>query len=346
MLAAFTLLKTAQKVKEFLFQKKALHTEYLPQKQLDHIYFPMAKKIRVPSAQIVDTKFSFEKKLRSLRIEDLLEGKLTKKEFTLLPRSQEIIGSIMILEILPELEKKEKIIAEAYLTLTKHIQTVVKKKEVHSGVFRTRRVQIIAGKRTKETIHYENGIKLKVHLEKTYFTSRLANERLRIAKLVQKDEEVLVMFSGVAPYPLVIAKNSEAKKVYGIEINPFAHQYALENIALNKLEDKVVIYEGDVRNLLPKLRKKFDRIVMPLPKTGGEFLYLVLPRLKHNGFIHLYAFLEEGKIEAERKQILERGRVLGYSLECRTIVTCGQFSPSTFRVCFDLKMREKRKKKI
>ena len=250
-----------------------------------------------------------------------------------------------ILKIKPD-PNKEKIIAEAYLTLTKHIQTVVKKKEVHSGVFRTRRVQIIAGKRTKETIHYENGIKLKVHLEKTYFTSRLANERLRIAKLVQKDEEVLVMFSGVAPYPLVIAKNSEAKKVYGIEINPFAHQYALENIALNKLEDKVVIYEGDVRNLLPKLRKKFDRIVMPLPKTGEEFLYLVLPRLKHNGFIHLYAFLEEGKIEAERKQILERGRVLGYSLECRTIVTCGQFSPSTFRVCFDLKMREKRKKKI
>ncbi len=338
MLAAFTELKQAERVKQFLFKKKVLHPNYLPVKELDHIYFPITKSLSVPQAKIVNSSLKFSLKPGTKTIEGLLEKKLTKNELDLIPRSLEIVGSIMILEISPQLIKKEKIIAEAYLQLNPHVTTIVKKARIHSGEYRLRKVKILAGQKTKETIHHENGMDLKLHLEKTYFSARSGSERLRIAKQVKPGEQVLVMFSGAAPYPLVIAKNSQAKVVYGIEINPLAHQYALDNIKLNRLENRVIIYEGDVTDILPKINKQFNRIVMPLPKTGEHFLPLALKKAKKSTVIHLYDFLKEEEINSQAK--LVKGICQTHKKPVRLLqaVKCGQFSPGVFRVCFDLKI--------
>jgi len=87
----------------------------------------------------------------------------------------------------------------------------------------------------------ENNIRLKLDIEKVYFSPRLSLERMRIAELVntsksresknkksEKKEDILVMFSGCAPYCCVIAKNAKTKvnSVIGIEINPEGHKYA------------------------------------------------------------------------------------------------------------------------
>ena len=338
MLAAFTELKNAQKVKEFLVKKNVLHLDYLPIKELDHLYFPIIKKIKVPSAKIVNSKLKFTLKDTAVTIESLLKKKLTAKEMKLIPRAQEIVGNIMILEMPPELVKKEKLIAEAYLKLNKHVETVTKKAKIHSGEYRLRKVKILAGKRSKETIHYENGIRVKLHLEKTYFSARSANERLRISRLVKNGEDVLVMFSGAAPYLLVIAKNSRAKVIYGIEINPLAHQYALENVKINKLENRVAIFQGNVRRLLPKMRKQFNRIAMPLPKTGEQFLDIALKKVKKNGTIHLYDFLNETEIEKQAKIVREICKKNKKKIRILRKVKCGQFAPGVFRVCFDIKV--------
>ena len=299
----------------------------------------------MPSAKVVAVKFSFPVKKHQPALDELLKGKLTVREFALLPHSQEIIGNILILEMPPELEKKEKIIAEAFLQANKHFSTIVKKQEMHGGVYRLRKVKILAGKKTKETVHQENGVQIKLHLENTYFSARLANERLRIAQqgvpdlvLVKPGEEVLVLFSGAAPYPLVLAKRSPAKIVYGIEINPLAHRYAVENVALNKLEKKIRIFQGDVREVVPKIRKKFDRIVMPLPKTSEQFLDVALRKAKPGAIIHLYAFLEEKDFAAEARRIKEICKRQGHPVRVLRTVPCGKFSPYVFRVCFDLKV--------
>ncbi len=335
MLAAFTELKNAEKVKDFLIKKKLMHLDYNPVRELDYLYFPIIKKVKVPKAKVVNTKFTFPMKQKKQTITSLLQKKLTQKQINLLPRSQEIVGSIMILEVPNELTVKEKLIANAYLKLNKNITTVVKKSKMHSGIFRTRKVKILAGKRSKETIHKESGVQLKLHLEKTYFSARSGNERLRIAKQVKKGEKVLVMFSGAAPFPLVIGKHSNAKEVYGVEMNPLAHRFAVDNVILNKLEGKVIIVEGDVKVILPKLRKKFDRIAMPLPKTGEEFLPLALSRSRKGTIIHLYSFLSDTEIRAYTKKIKEISK---NKVKVLRKVKCGQFSPSVHRVCFDLKV--------
>ncbi len=340
MLAAYTELQNAQSVKEYLTKQQLLDFDYLPVKELGHIYFPMIKKAAVPKAKVVDTKFSFPEKEKPKTIDELLKNKLTKEEFALLPRSQEVVGRILILEIPPELTHKEKLIAETYLKVHKNIDTVVRKEGIHGGEFRTRTVRIIAGKKSKETTHKESGIEMKLHLEKTYFSARSANERLRIAKMIKNGENVLVMFSGAAPFPLVFARNSSAKQIYGIELNPLAHGYAHDNIHLNHLENKITLFNGNVLTVMPKIKITFDRIAMPLPKTGEDFLPLALTKIKVGGMIHLYAFLDETEIGAHVLKIKEISRRVKHSVRVVRKVFCGQFSPGTFRVCFDLKVEK------
>ncbi|PIN76656.1 hypothetical protein COV17_01565 [Candidatus Woesearchaeota archaeon CG10_big_fil_rev_8_21_14_0_10_36_11] len=340
MFAAYSSLKNAEKVKLFLQKKEVLHQEYLPLKEMERIYFPMTKKIVVPNAKVITTKFSFPVKQKPLTIDQLLKGKLTAAQLKLIPRSQEIIGKIMILEVPDQLKKKEKVIAEVYLRLNNTIETVVRKNTIHSGVFRTRTVKILAGKKTKETIHYENGIKLKLHLEKTYYSAKTANERLRIAKQVKPNEDVLVMFSGAAPYLLVIAKNTNPRKLSGIEINPLAHHYATYNIIANGFGSKINLFEGDVRKIVPKIKAKFDRIVMPLPKIAEEFFGLALSKIKPNGTIHLYAFLHEYDIVAYKKILQDIAQKSKHYIHIVRYVKCGQFSPGTFRICFDIKVKK------
>jgi len=335
MFAATTTLDKAQKVKQFLHKNNLQHPDFKIVRELGQIFFPMTKKAKVPGAKVVKPKFSFPKRENKKTIYELLGSKLTKKQLSLLPKAQELVGTILILEIPQALEKKEKIIAQAYLKFLPHCQTVVKKTYMHKGIFRTRKVKILAGVRTKKTIHHENSVKISLHLEKTYFSARSANERLRIAGLVKPGENVLVMFSGAGPFPLVIAKKSKAKTIVAIELNPLAHQFALDNIVLNKISN-ISLYHGDVAAILPKIKKKFSRIVMPLPKTGEDFLHLALGKGKSGAMIHLYAFLHENEIPAFAKKIKEisKGQV-------RIIrkVTCGQFSPGVFRMCFDLKKK-------
>ena len=294
----------------------------------------------MPNAKVVTTKFSFPIKKKPQTIDQLLKSKLTATQLKLIPRSQEIIGKIMILEVPDQLKKKEKLIAETYLKLNNSIETVVRKDKIHSGVYRTRTVKILAGKRTKETTHYENGITLQLHLEKTYYSARTANERLRIAKQVKPQEDVLVMFSGAAPYVLVIAQNARPKKIYGIEINPMAHSYAGKNIIMNGFSSIVKLFEGDVRKIIPIIKKKFDRIVMPLPKIAEEFFNVALSKIKPGGIIHLYAFLHENEVALYKKKIRDIAKQSKKSIQIQRYVKCGQFSPGTFRMCFDIKLKK------
>ncbi|HIH12045.1 TPA: class I SAM-dependent methyltransferase family protein [Candidatus Woesearchaeota archaeon] len=338
MLAARTPTQYAEKVKQFILKKKVINSNYKVIREMDFLFFPLTKKITIPHAVVVNTKFSFPLRNKVPTIDELLKTKLTPHQFSLLPRSQEIIGTILILEIPPELHPQEKMIAEAYLQSHPHVTTVVKKSDIHGGIFRTRKVKIIAGKRSKETVHMESGVKMKLHLEKTYFSARSSNERLRIARQVKPNELILVMFSGIAPYPLVLAKHSPAQKIYGVEFNPLAHQYALENVILNNLDPKIIIYRGDVRIVLPKIPVTFDRIIMPLPKTGDQFLGLALSKAKKSSIIHLYDFIDEESIPSQKRAIQALAASFQHRVAVRNVVTCGQFSPKLWRVCFDVEV--------
>ncbi len=259
-----------------------------------------------------------------------LKNKLTKEQLNLLPRSFDVVGDIVIFSDFPkELKNKEKLISEYLIEIHKNINVVAKKTKKYSGRYRTPKLKILAGDKRKTTTHKENKTKAKLNVETCYFSPRLSNERLRIAKLVKKNESVLVMFSGVAIYPLVIAKNSKAKEIYAIEINPVAHKYALENVKINKI-DNIKLFKGNVKSVLPKINKKFDRIVMPHPTNAEAYLDLATKKLKTRGTIHLYYF---SKCETKYKHFK--------NLKIMKAVKCGQYSPRKYRICLDLKLSDR-----
>jgi tRNA (guanine37-N1)-methyltransferase len=267
-------------------------------------------------------------------LKEALKHKLTKKQLKVLPSSFDVVGNIAIFSDFPkEISKKEKLIAETLLKLNKNIKTVTKKTKTHYGKYRLKKVKILAGKRKKTTTHKENGALIKLNIETCYFSPRLGSERLRVAKLVKPGEFVLVLFSGVAPYPLSIIKNSKPKQVYAIELNKNAHKFALENVKLNKTS-KVKLFLGDVKNVLPKINQKFDRVIMPLPKDASSYLDVAIKKLNKKAIIHFYDFANENEIpKSSLKKIKEHLK----KFKLLKTVKCGKFSPHVYRVCLDLK---------
>jgi tRNA (guanine37-N1)-methyltransferase len=169
--------------------------------------------------------------------------------------------------------KDKKRAAERILKSNKSITSVLEKAGKFKGRLRLMQTKHLAGKKTKESIYRENNCVFRFNIDETYFSPRLSNERKEISGKIKKGENVLVMFGGVAPYAIVIAKNSKAR-VVSVEINRKANRYAKLNVELNKLKDKVELIQGDVKKVAGKLRKKFDVVVMPRPQLKESFLKL------------------------------------------------------------------------
>ncbi len=153
----------------------------------------------------------------------------------------------------------------------------------------------------------------------------------------RKGESVLVLFSGVAPFPLIISRHSKAKTIVGIEKNPEAHAYAVQNLRLNKDLNNIHLYLGDVREVLPTLGA-YDRVIMPLPTRGEEFLPCALQALKPNGFLHFYDLQRPEFFEQSIEKIIAACAVEKRTAMTSTITKCGHCAPEIFRICVDMKI--------
>ncbi len=328
----------AQKTKKFLSSEDYLDRERKITKTSEGVFFPVKKEVlkALKDQKLVVLNKRLEK-VEKQEKEDLSKF-FTKEEIEEFPSSFDVIGETIVIEIPEILEKKEEKIAEILLKNNKKIKTILKKAGVFEGEFRTRKLKFLAGVSTKEAVYRENNVMIKLNLEKVYFSSRLATERKRIAQQVKTGEEILVMFSGCAPYPLVLSKNTDAKMIYGIEINPIAHKYADENVKLNKLPN-IRLFNGDVKEIVPKINKKFDRILMPLPKSAEDFLDTAFLAAKKGTIIHFYDFQREDKIpEATIEKIDKACRRNNLKYKVLNVVKCGQYAPREFRVCVDFQI--------
>ena len=271
-----------------------------------------------------------------MRLKDLLKDKLSSAELSRLVQGYDLVGDMAITIIPPELSHRELFIGEAILATNKRIKVVAKRDGVYQGEHRTIPLTIIAGEKRKETVHSEFGVRLMLNPELVYFSVRSGTERKRVSDLVRPDEDVMVMFSGVAPYPLMINKYSRAASIVGIESNRLAHNYALENQKLNKAGTRVRLLCGNVLDKVPELSNKFHRIVMPLPTGAIDFLPLALESLIHGGTIHLYDFQPDNENGTSLDVIERKCREAGRAVLNAERFACGHTSPGIRRVCIDI----------
>ena len=198
-------------------------------------------------------------------------------------RAFDVLGSIAIVRFPKDFKLKDKKeFAQSLLKKQKQIKTVLEKKGKIKGRLRKIQTHHLAGEKTKEVLYKENNCFFRFNIDSTYFSPRLSNERKDIASKIKKNDSVLVMFAGVSPFSIVIAKTlknqgflaprnpklrlradtkkisleSKTKKVVSVEINREANKYARLNIELNKVEDNVEIVQGDIKKIAGRLKDK------------------------------------------------------------------------------------------
>lgn len=251
---------------------------------------------------------------------------------------QDILGNIAILKFDwgEKLAGKKKE-ALKFLREHKNVKTVVEKTQGFKGRLRTLKTRFLAGEKNLEALYRENGCDFRFNVESCYFSSRLSSERLEIAKLTKKGENVLVMFGGVAPFAVVIAKLSKAKRVVSVELGREGTKYAEMNVKRNKLNN-VEIIQGDVRKVLPKMREKFDRIVMPRPKLFDSFLDVAFPRAKKSGIIYYYGFYKEDEVGKMSEMIFDEAKRAKKKIKILKIKPAGDIGWLRYRYRADIKV--------
>ena len=250
---------------------------------------------------------------------------------------QDVIGNIAILKFNKTIKQaQKKKIANKILKQNKNITTVLEKSQKIKGRLRKAKTKFLAGEKTKITIHNENNCKFLLNIDETYFSPRLSSHRKqtleKIAKQIKNNSKVLIMFAGVAPWPIIFAKilktNHPKKQVEIIsnEINRKANKFAGKNIKLNKLENYIKIIPGDAQKLPTTLRSyKADIILMPRPNLKTTFLKAALKLSKPPTTIYYHGFGTKQKVLDEIKSNLKNKK---YKI---TIQKAGEIAPYQFR---------------
>jgi tRNA (guanine37-N1)-methyltransferase len=253
--------------------------------------------------------------------------------------SFDIFGNIALVKFPRGIKSKDKKgFAEKLLKDNKSVTTVLEKIGKFSGRLRKQETRYIAGEKTKEVLYKENGCVFRFNIDSVYFSPRLSNERKEIAQKIKRGDEVLVMFAGVAPYPIVIAKNSKADKVYSNEINKKANEYAKMNVELNNVKNKVILLPGDIKRVAEHIKEKYDAIVMPRPQLKDSFLREAFILSKRGTRVFYYDFCKEkeikdivDKIKSEAKKFKKRIKIL-------KIKKAGEIGPYKYRIRIDFKV--------
>ena len=128
----------------------------------------------------------------------------------------DIIGDIAIFKLPNHSAAKVEDVAKAIMNRHKNVKTVFFQTSGVTGDFRLRSLMLVAGENRTSTVHKESGCYFAVDVESCYFSPRLSHERMRIARLVQPDEVVVNMFAGVGCFSIIIARHTQAKRIFSI----------------------------------------------------------------------------------------------------------------------------------
>lgn len=257
------------------------------------------------------------------------------------PRSFNILGNIAIVNFPEKISvKNKKNFAVQIMKKNPSIKTILEKCGKFSGRLRKMKTKHLAGEKNKEVLYKENNCSFRFNIDTTYFSPRLSNERKEIASQIKKDENVLVMFAGVSPFSIVIAKNSNAKKVYSNEINKEANKYGKINIELNNLKDKVELIPGDIKRLIKqnKIKEKFSVIVMPRPKLKETFLKEAFSISKKGTIIYYYDFCKVDEKNEIIKKIQSQAKKSKKKIKILKVKNAGEIAPYKIRLRVDFKL--------
>jgi tRNA (guanine37-N1)-methyltransferase len=320
----------AEKAIRSLAAKGLIDMSFSVMHDKSHVYIPVKEKIR---GYAYSMKRPRPRKAGPRNLSEALGLQGVKAKNAL--SSFDLLGNIAVVELPKGMDAKKA--AKAIMSIHKNIEAVYAKKGGMEGKYRVRKFRLIGGKGKSVARYRENGVAMEFDVKKVFFSPRLSTERKRVAGLVGENESVLVLFAGVGPFALCVAKERPAAKVIGIELNAEAVKWFKRNIKLNKLGNVEAVL-GDVKKELAKREYAgwADRIVMPLPKDAERFLKDAGKASKKGTIIHFYTFVDAKRpLEHAKEKIkanLERPFRIIQARKVR------DYSPKTVQVVADIEI--------
>ena len=314
--------KKAEEAKFFLKNKGYLNEKYLPIKENNFVLWPLNQASVPFEGEIIICKgLVHNRKSRDYRLN------MDKKIKDIAPRSFDIFGDIAILKLPSGSEIYEEQIAEALLLSHKNIKTVCIDLGVH-GEFRIRDLRVISGNTNFISIHKENGMEFEADISKVYFSPRLATERERLSSLINKPENVLDAFAGVAPFSISMAM--KGCKVTSLDSNPEAMKWALRNFNRNGINEKYFSFFNAKFEDYDFGVQKFDRIILNNPTNCLPFLDKAMNLVVERGIIHFY-------IICPKDGSFQLSKYLAEEFECTAKREVHAYSPSSSLFVFDIR---------
>lgn len=295
---------------------------------------------------ILNPKYTFK------TLQEGLKDVFTTKFLKYIPKSYDIIGSIIIIEYdridqVPQAKHQffKEQIAKKLIEKHKNADTVYEKVGKVKGKYRLRDLSLVWGKENSETLYKENDCIFNLDVRKVYFSPRLNHERKRIASKEYFNNELIVdMFTGVGPFSIEIARYNDVI-IHAFDVNPHSYHYLVDNIERNNLKGQIIPYYLDVRELTSKyseigqkLKHSADRIIMNLPESSLDFIDVACFLIRDGGILYNYQICEKprpiNRAIQNLRTALEINKFRINKVNEKRIVK--QFSPKADLVVLDL----------
>jgi tRNA (guanine37-N1)-methyltransferase len=300
---------------QLLAKLKLLNRGLAPQTVDDVIHLPLSRALKPEERKQLDEALGkqvlsnekFPSRSQSIgSLEEVLAQQLPSNIIPLVSKSFDIIGDLAIIELSPTAEPYEKSIAEALMKVHKNVKTVYSKAGPITDNLRLRPLHHVLGADRTETIHKELGCRFKIDISKVFFSPRLSAEHKRVAEQVRPGECVVDMFAGVGPFSILIAKRLNDVQIHAIDANPEAAKLIGENARMNKVQDRIRVWEGDARVVVKNsLSGVATRVIMNHPSQAREFLEPAYKALRRDGgIVHYYTFADGLDSESNAKREL------------------------------------------
>jgi tRNA (guanine37-N1)-methyltransferase len=252
---------------------------------------------------------------------------------TLLPRSFDVVGHVVIVRLPNALRPYEAAIGDAFLQVHREARTIAVDDGVQ-GSFRQRALRVVAGREETRTLHHEFGLALALDPAEVHFSPRMASERRRVAGLLGGSEVVLDAFTGVGPFALHAARVG-AQRVYAVDANPRAMAFLRENIRRNRA-DAVTALEGPIEEVVARFDPA-DRFILDYPWDPLPYVPLAVEALKDGGVLHYYEIMERAERES-RIEALHASVAPNRTLEVEAFREVRGYSPTQAHVALDLRI--------
>lgn len=205
-------------------------------------------------------------------------------------------------------QREIKLIAQEFVRVLK-ADTVYNWDGIIKGVYRAPSLRRVVGK-GGEVMHLENGVIYIFDPEKVMFSPGNVNERVSVREENVRDLELIDMFSGLGYFTLGLAVYGRPRAIHACDINPDAAHYLERNASLNGVDEKIKVYIGDSRVVLPN--NKVDLIIMGNFKSV-EYLPHALKRLKNGGKIILHHLVSTENLQNSPKILCRKIKRYGYN---------------------------------